>query len=164
MQNRLLLSPAGPNSPRPHGTRRGADLEQPVAVGLPARLGEQPVFLGLVVAHLGGLHVADRPQVERRGGDDGPGSEAGGTPGLGQEARRRQAGAVDDETHQVPLSQAQAMVGGTRGRPWGGVEPHQPQAGIEARRQAGVDGLRRAVVDHDHLVLVGSRCRAGGRG
>src|SRR4029453_2577606 len=69
------------------GAGRGADLEQPVAVGLPARLGEQPVFRRLVVARVGSLHVTDGPDVECRGGDYGPGSEAGGTPGFGQEAR-----------------------------------------------------------------------------
>src|SRR5918996_929542 len=126
----------------PPGAGRRADVEQLVTVGLPVRLGEQPILRRLVVAHLAGAHVAHGTQMERRCGYDRPGGEAG---------------AVDDEAHEVALRHLQAMVRGPGGRRGCRVNPLQPQAALETCRQPAIDGWCRPVVDDDHLVVIGGQ-------
>jgi hypothetical protein len=68
----------------------------------------------------------------------------------------RETSTVDDEPHEVAPGQAQAVVGRAGGRPWRRVDAFQPQVALEAGDQLRVDGLRRAVVNDDHLIVVGS--------
>ena len=85
--NRLLLSPIGPNSPRPDDPAEGAVLEEPVPVGFPARAGQQLVLDRLVVSHLRGAHVGDGTQMERRRGDDRSFRQVPGPARAGEQAR-----------------------------------------------------------------------------
>jgi hypothetical protein len=71
-----------PEQPSTPGACRGADLEQPVTVGIPARPGQELVLGVLVVADLGRPHVRHRAQVECGRSDDRPGSEESRAPSF----------------------------------------------------------------------------------
>jgi hypothetical protein len=67
------------------------------------------------VAGRGRVHVQSRPEVPRQGSDDGPVGEARAEAGLGQQAGRRHAGAVDEQADERALGPGEPEVRRRRG-------------------------------------------------
>ena len=123
---------------------------------LPVELVEQAVLGRLVVARLGRVHV---PRVEPRChpsvATTGPVRATEAELRGREQARARDAGAVDQQTDEVGARHLDAEVGGARRRGRRRVDPHAAQLSGKRVEHRGVDRLGRAVVDHDHLVVVG---------
>ena len=156
-RNRLLLSPIGPNSPRPEEPAGRADLEQPVAVVLPAatRPGARPRPPG---------RSPPRPPAcgaRNRGGR--PGAVTTGR-SASRAARRAPASRPGDASRapsmrsptRSPSASREPEVRGTGRRRRRRVDPLEAEVPAERRDQPTAStGCGRPVVDDDHLVVVG---------
>ena len=122
----------------------------------PVEVVEQPVFGRLVVAGGARVHVARRAEVPAQRRDDRPFREAPGRAARARAGRGSRSGppSINSPTKSaraisMPRFAARAGVGGA-----GSIRTLRSCPGNELEHRR-VDGLGRAVVDDDHLVVVG---------
>nr|WP_245156446.1 hypothetical protein [Lysobacter solisilvae] len=148
-----MHSEIGWNQPLPDELARARHLEQAVAIGLPARAGQQRVLDVAVVALEHG-HLLDLlAQVPGQRTDHRLRRQPRAQGDETQHARREDARAIDADHHELAARAAHGRVDGRHRRGRGGGMEQVVELRAEGAHLVGLERLVGAVVDHQHFVV-----------